>query len=180
MATNRIRTPGAAIVARLVVAILVFLGAPTAPSRAAGALECPDIGATHVPDLIGDMTGAGLATVGSRVDLVNEVNGAINRLQIADPNISWTAVQDVLIAAYCRVLADAPGLTAAEKWRRMRQFSRIVEQQIAGDALPAGSLIIANVPLPPAVFRQLRSQAAAVHVTTAKFMADILATAAGR
>jgi hypothetical protein len=62
----------------------------------------------------------------------------------------------------------------------MRQFDRLVEQQIAGDALPAGSLIIANVPLPPAVFHELRSQAAAVHLTTAQLMADILARAAGR
>jgi hypothetical protein len=173
------RTRSSAIIARLVVAMFVFIGAPTAPSRAAGNLECPDIGAGHVPDLIGDTTGAGLATA-SRAELVNEVNGAINRLQIADPNISWTDVQNTLIAAYCRVVADAAGLTAAEKWRRMRQFDRIVEQQISGDALPAGSLIVANVPLPPAVFRELRSQAAAVHVTTAQFMADILGRAAGR
>jgi hypothetical protein len=169
-----------AIVARLVVAMLVFIGGPAAHSRAAGNLECPEIGAGHVPDLIGDTTGAGLATTASRAELVNEVNGAINRLQIADPNISWTDVQNALVAAYCRVVADAPGLTVAEKWRRMRQFDRIVEQQIGGDALPAGSLIVANVPLPPAVFRELRSQAAAVHLTTAQFMADILGRATGR
>jgi hypothetical protein len=77
-------------------------------------------------------------------------------------------------------VADAPGLSAADKWRRMRQFDRIVEQRIAADAMPAGSLIIANVPLPPVVFRELRSQATAVHLTTAQFMADILARAAGR
>ena len=169
-----------AIVARLVVAMFVSLGGATAQSRAAGNLECPEIGAGHVPDLIGDMTGAGLATTTSRADLVNEVNGAINRLQTGDPNISWTDVQNALVAAYCRVVADAPGLTVSEKWRRMRQFDRIVEQQIGADALPAGSLIVANVPLPPAVFRQLRSQAAAVHLTTAQLMADILARAAGR
>ena len=169
-----------AIVARFVAAMFVFLGGPTAQSRAAGNLECPEIGAGHVPDLIGDTTGAGLVTTASRADLVNEVNRAINRLQMGDPDISWTDVQNALIAAHCRAVADAVGLTVAEKWRRMRQFDRIVEQQIAGDALPAGSLIIANVPLPPAVFRELRSQAAAVHLTTAQFMADILARAAGR
>jgi hypothetical protein len=127
-----------------------------------------------------DTKGAGLVTVDSRPDLVNEVNWAINRLQLADPSISWTDVQNVLIAAYCRAVADAPGLSAADKWRRMRQFDRIVEQRIAADAMPAGSLIIANVPLPPVVFRELRSQATAVHLTTAQFMADILARAAGR
>jgi hypothetical protein len=174
------RTPGSAIVARLVVAMFVLLGGPTAQSHAAGTLECPEIGAGHAPDLIGDRTGAGLFTTTSRAELTNQINEAINRLQISDPNVSWTDVQNVLVAAYCRVVADAAGLTVAEKWRRMRQFDRIVEQQIAGDALPAGSLIIANVPLPPAVFRELRSQAAAVHLTAAQFMADILARAAGR
>ena len=42
------RTPGWAIVARLVVAMFVFIGGPMAESRAAGNLECPDIGAGHV------------------------------------------------------------------------------------------------------------------------------------
>ena len=102
------RTPSWAIVARLVVAMFVFIGGPTAQSRAAGNLECPEIGAGHVPDLIGDTTGAGLATTSSRADIVNEVNGAINRLQVADPNVSWTDVQNALTAAYCRAVADAP------------------------------------------------------------------------
>jgi hypothetical protein len=171
---------GSAVVARLVLAMFVFLGASAAQSRAAGTLECPEVGPRHVPALIGDATGAGLVTTASPVDLANEVNGAISRLQIADPTISWTDVQNALIAAYCRVVADAPGLTGSEKWLRMRQFDRIVEQQIAADAMPSGSLIIANVPLPSAVFRELSSQAATVHVTTAQFMADILARAAGR
>jgi hypothetical protein len=174
------RTAKSAIVAKLVVAMLLLLGGPAAQSRAAGILECPEIGAGHVPDLIGGTTAAWFVNAASRVDLVNEVNGAINRLQIADPGISLTEVQNVLIAAYCRVVADASGLTVSDKWRRIRQFDRIVEQQIAADALPAGSLIVANVPLPPAVFGALRSQAAAVHLTTAQFMADILARAAGR
>ena len=125
-------TPSWAIVARLVVAMFVFIGGPTAQSRAAGNLECPEIGAGHVPDLIGDTTGAGLAATASRADLVNEVNGAINRLQIADPNISWTDVQNTLIAAYCRAVADAPGLAVAEilggvrrPWRVANESGRI-------------------------------------------------------
>jgi hypothetical protein len=171
---------GSAAAARLVVAMCVCLGAATAQSRAAGMLECPKIGARHVPALIGDTAGAGLVATANRTDLVDEVNGAINRLQLADPAIPWTDVQNVLVAAYCRAVADAPGLTIAEKWDRMRQFDRIVEQQISADAMPAGSLIVAIVPLPPVVYNALRSQATAVHLPTAQFMADILARAAGR
>jgi hypothetical protein len=46
--------------------------------------------------------------------------------------------------------------------------------------MPQGSLIIANVPLPRDVYRELRSEAAAVDQTPAQLMAAILARAAGR
>jgi hypothetical protein len=72
-----------------------------------------------------------------------------------------------------------PGLTAAEKWRRMRQFDTILQQQVAANTLAPGTLIIANVPLPPAVYRELRSQAAKVDKTPAQLMAAILSRAAG-
>jgi hypothetical protein len=104
----------------------------------------------------------------------------VNRLQIERPNISYTELTNVLIAAYCPLVVNAPQLTAAEKWQRMRQFDAILRQQLAADTMPQGSLIIANVPLPPAVYRELRSQAAAVDQTPAQFMAAILARAAGR
>src|SRR5215468_3938245 len=95
---------------------------------AAENLECPEIGPGRVPDLIGDATGSGLVTTGNRVELVNEINYLINKLQLSEPNISSTDVQNVLIAAYCRVMARAPGLTASEKWSRMRQFDGVVQQ----------------------------------------------------
>jgi hypothetical protein len=72
--------------------------------------------------LIGDATGGGLFATENRIDLTNEINDAINRLQISDPNISWSDVQNVLIAAYCRVVSRKAGLTAAKRWGRMRQF----------------------------------------------------------
>jgi len=62
----------------------------------------------------------------------------------------------------------------------MRQFDNILQQQIAANTMPPGTLIIANVPLPPAVYRELRSQAAASHQSPAQLMAAILARAAGR
>ena len=48
------------------------------------------------PDLIDDAAGGGLFTPENRVDLSNEINEAINRLQIARPDISWSNVQNVL------------------------------------------------------------------------------------
>jgi hypothetical protein len=54
-------------------------------SHAAENLECPEIGPGRVPDLIGDATGSGLVTTGNRVELANEINYLINKLQISDP-----------------------------------------------------------------------------------------------
>jgi hypothetical protein len=86
----------------------------------------------------------------------------------------------VLIAAYCRVVAGRRELAASEKWSRMRQFDSVLEQEIAANAMPPGTLIVANVPLPPEAFRELRSQAVASNQTTGQLMAAILTRAAGR
>ena len=127
-------------------------------------LECPEIGSGSIPDIFGAEGGG----TESRVDLANEINEAINTLQIASPNISWSEVQNVLIAAYCRVVARKPGLSAAERWTRMRQFDSVLESQIAANKMPAGTLIIANVPLPPDVYRELKRQALVSNQTAAQ------------
>jgi hypothetical protein len=141
-----------------VLMLLVFLYC-SQNSYGAENLECPEIDAISVPDLMGDASGGGLFATENRVDLANEINEAIYRLQIANPNISWTVVQNVLISAYCRVVVRQGGLTAAEKWDHMRQFDNVLQRQIAANMMPAGTLIIANVPLPPDVYRELRRQA---------------------
>jgi hypothetical protein len=132
-----------------------------------------------VPDLLADAKRAQLVTTGNSTDLANEIYDLINRLQIERPTISYTELTNVLIAAYCPVVAKAP-LTEAEKWQRMRQFDAVLSQQFAADTMPAGSLIIASIPLPPAVYRELRSRAADANQSPAQFMAAILAKAAGR
>ena len=162
------------------VALLSLLCCAATQGYAAENLECPEIGPGRVPDIIGDATGGGLFATENRIDLTNEINDAINRLQISDPNISWSDVQNVLIAAYCRVVSRKAGLTAAERWGRMRQFVSVLEQQIAANRLAPGTLLIASVPLPPDVFRELRSQAAASGQTTTQLMAAILTRAAGK
>jgi len=149
-------------------------------SYGAETLECPEIGSASVPDLMSDASGGGLFVTQNRVDLANEINESINRLQIASRNISWSYVQNVLIAAYCRVVARKPALTATEKWDRMRQFESILERQIAANMMPSGSLIIANVPLPPDVYRELKRQAVVSSQTTSQLMAAILTRAAGK
>ncbi|MGY3621423.1 hypothetical protein [Bradyrhizobium sp. USDA 10063] len=161
-------------------ALFMLLCCSTGRSYGADTLDCPEIGSRSVPDLIGDASGGGLFATDNRVDLANEINEAINRLQIASPNITWSDVQNVLIAAYCRVVARKSALTATEKWGRMRQFESTLERQIAANMMPPGTLIIANVPLPPDVYRELTRQAAVSSQTTAQLMATILTRAAGK
>jgi hypothetical protein len=161
-------------------ALFIFLCCSTGSGDGADTLDCPEIGSSSVPDLIGDTTGGGLFTTDNRVDLANEINESVNRLQVANPNISWTDMQNVLIAAYCRVVARKPGLTAGERWSRMRQFDSVLERQIAANMMPAGSLIIANVPLPPDVYRELKKQAVVSNQTPSQLMTAILTRAAGK
>ena len=162
--------------------LVLFMLLCCSPGQSYGAdtLECPEIGSGSVPDLIGDASGGGLFTTENRIDLANEINEAINRLQIANPNISWTDAQNVLVAAYCRVVARKGGLTAAEKWVRMRLFDNVLERQIAANMMPAGTLIIASVPLPPDIFRELKQQAFVSNQTPAQLMTAILSRAAGK
>jgi hypothetical protein len=168
---------------RLRLACLLLAGGLLAFAPAQGhaaGIECPEVGPGGVPDLLGNEPQFRLNSAGGSVDLGNEIDYLINKLQIEKPDISSAELTNVLIAAYCSEVANLPQLTAAEKWRRMRQFDAIVLQQIAANTAAPGTLIIANVPLPPAVFRELRSQAASANQSPAQLMAAILTRAAGR
>ena len=154
------------------------LGCLPARGHTAG-LDCPEMGPGAVPNLLSDLQFK-LVTSSDSVDVANEINDLINKLQIEKPNISYAELTDALIAAYCPAVANMANLTASEKWRRMRQFDTILQQQLAANMMPSASLIIANVPLPPSVYRELRSQAASIGQTPAQLMAAILARAAGK
>jgi hypothetical protein len=154
------------------------LGCLPARGLTAG-LDCPEVGPGAVPNLIADVQ-VKLITSGNSVDVANEIYDLINKLQIEKPNISYAELTDALVAAYCPVVANTANLTPSEKWRRMRQFDTILQQQLAANMMPSGSLVIANVPLPPAVYRELRTQAAGAGQTPAQLMAAILSRAAGK
>src|SRR5271166_5800725 len=147
------------------------------PAYAAG-LECPEIGQAGVPDLTSDPPRAKLLLGGAGADLANEISDLINQVQLKKPSISNTDLTNGLIAAYCPLVAQAPGLTSAQRWSQIHRFEKAVQQQL--NEMPPGSMIVADVPLPPAVYRQLRNQAEAVGQTPAQLMASILAVAAGK
>ena len=164
---------------RFVLVLFMLLCCSARQSFGAETLECPEMGSRSILDFSG-AAGDGLFPTENSVDLANEINEAINALQIASPNISWSEVQNVLIAAYCHVVVRKPGLDALEKWTRMRQFDSVLERQIAANMMPTGTLIIANVPLPPDVYRELKRQALVSKQTAAQLMTAILTRAAGK
>ena len=145
----------------------------------ASGLECPEVGGGAIPALIGDSQIRRMTT-GNNTDLATEIGGLIGRLRAENPTASDTEVANILIAAYCPVVAQKADAAPAEKWGLMRQFDRVLMQQLAATAMPQGSLIIANVPLPPAIYENLSGQAKARGQTTADFMAAILTRAAGQ
>jgi hypothetical protein len=61
----------------------------------------------------------------------------------------------IIVAAYCPVVTNMARLTVSDKWQRVHQFDTILQQQLAANMLSPGTLIIANVLLPPAVYREL-------------------------
>jgi hypothetical protein len=141
-------------------------------------LECPEIGRTGVPDLTSDSSRAKLLVSGSSADLANEVSELINQVQLKEPSISNADLTNGLIAAYCPLVAQAPALTSAQRWSQIHRFEKAVQQQLS--EMPPGSMIVGNVPLPPAVCRRLRSQAEAAGQTPAQLMGSILTAAAGK
>jgi len=164
--------------AALRVLTLVGLVVLPIPVHASG-LECPEVGRGAIPALTGDAQIKRMTT-GNNADLAAEIDGLIGQLRAENSSASDTEIANILIAAYCSVVARKAGASPAERWQLMRQFDRVLMQQLAATAMPPGSLIIANVPLPPAVYQNLSGQAEAQGQTAADFMAAILPRAAGR
>src|SRR5262245_59361312 len=104
---------------RLALAFVVAgaLGGLPARGHTAG-LDCPEIGpAGAVPKLLSELQ-IKLVASGGSIDLANEISDLVNKLQIDKPNISSADLTDILIAAYCPVVANLANLSDAEKWRR--------------------------------------------------------------
>jgi hypothetical protein len=103
----------------------------------------PELGPGTAPDLLTDLQ-VKLVTTGNKVDLANELNDVIYKLQIEKLGISYAELTDVLIAAYCPAVATTVNLTASEKLSRMRAFDTTLQQQLAANMTPPGTEIIAN------------------------------------
>lgn len=154
------------------------VGLSSGSAKAAG-LECPEISAA-VPNLLAEVPQLDRLTTANTVDLANEINGLIARVKSEKPGISNDEITDVLLAAFCPVVSAKTNLSGAEKWRLMHRLDTVAMQQLQASTMPAGSLIIASVPLPPDVFRDLSNKAETVGQQPAQYMATILKKAVGK
>ena len=117
-------------------------------------------------------------TTGNDADLANEIDGLIGRARAEAPTASIAETANLLIAAYCPVVAQMTTRSTQEKWQLMRQFDRVLMQQLSATAMPQGSLIVVNVPLAPVIYETLSIQAKASGQQTTDFIAGVLARAA--
>ena len=106
------------------------------------------------------------------------LDGLIGRARAEAPRASIAETANLLIAAYCPVVAQMTTRSTQEKWQLMRQFDRVLMQQLSATAMPQGSLIVVNVPLAPAIYETLSIQAKASGQQTTDFIAGVLARAA--
>jgi len=170
------RLPRSAACVALVVGLISLL-----PVWAhAEALECPTIDRTAVARLDAADSQIQRMTIGNDVDLAHEISGLVAVVKDQNPAASYDTIVDTLIAAYCGALARNPNISAAKRWQRIRAFDRVLMQEVAANTMPPGSSIIANVPLPPAVYQTLTNQAKASGQKTVDFLAAILTNAAGK
>jgi hypothetical protein len=96
----------------------LLMGTLATSAKATG-LECPDIGHTGVPDLTSNPTRAKLLIGGSGIDLANDISELISEVRLKEPGKSNADRPNGLIAAYCPLVAQAPGLTTRQRWTQM-------------------------------------------------------------
>lgn len=155
-----------------------FHGSP-GQAQQNGGIVCPQPGSEAPASLISS-SDAEMRLKDNGVDLANDVTSDIYRIRSRSPNISYDELTDTLIAAYCPVIANAKGLTDNQKWDRFRLFDKLVQQMVAANAMMGDTRIIANIPLPPAIFDRLAQAAREKGETPATYMGALLVQAAGK
>lgn len=154
---------------------IVFTSVFPASVRAQ-ALDCPKIGA-KLPALGSDDAQIKRMTTDNEVDLSNELGSLIRQVKAEYPKLTKDEVANGLLAAYCPIVTRMPEISAAAKWRLIRQFDQALYREQTANAMPKGAKIIAKVPLPPTVYRKLSARASVTKQPAARLMASILTRA---
>jgi hypothetical protein len=111
----------------LLLALVGSIVSLPAAVRASG-LECPTT-ATGSLSIASDSQITRMTT-GNDADLAKEIDGLIGRARAEAPRASIAETANLLIAAYCPVVAQMTTRSTQEKWQLMRQFDRVLMQQL--------------------------------------------------
>ncbi len=140
-------------------------------SVAARRLGCAPIGESTVP---GAVASADEVTVASWADQGREgdaIAAIATRARADNPDATAADVARVVTAAYCPVVANAPGLDDAGKRARLRAFAGRAGVAIAPLFPPAGSNVLVTASLPAATANAVADAANAAHLPVGAFMA---------
>jgi mono/diheme cytochrome c family protein len=106
-------------------------------SEAARDFDCPEIGSAIVPQAMATPAQVALLANSGGADLENQIMVLVSATRSAQPGISDTNLVNMLNAAYCPVVANISGLSAAEKRTRLMSFALQIEDIIAANPAPA-------------------------------------------
>jgi len=174
---NVVASARLALLARAIlfaVAVVTSIASRPGPAYATG-LDCPDASQYA---LVVDDTQIRRMTNGNETDFANEIDNLIAQMRQANPTGSNDTIADALIGAYCRVVAQMASASSTQKWQYVRQFDRVLVQRLVATTMPGGTLIIADVPLPPVIYQKLSQQAMASGQRPTELMSSILINAA--
>jgi mono/diheme cytochrome c family protein len=126
-------TPNAT--AAMVMALRGAVPLPGAASFAADQLGCPRVSASGSPGTVAD-PGSNLLAIyadATPATLPNRTRALIAQVKSANPTISQADLADTLLAAYCPVLADQPGMSLTAKQAALTQFLAGAQPELAGN-----------------------------------------------
>jgi len=104
----------------------------------------------------------------------NRVHVIISQLHREKPNLSDAELTNMLVTAYCPILADAQDLSDEEKHQYLATFSSKIYQVLSKERLPPGSRILVQVPLAPDVLGKVEADAKAKKEDRAKWIEDAI------
>lgn len=150
-----------------------------AGSEAARDFDCPRVGSGTISNVIADPAQANFIAGGDPSEVGSRIDELISSLRTQQPGISDAALTNTVNAAFCPAVANAQGLSNAQKRARLMQLNERVQQDIATYVAPPEGHVVATVRLRPSLAQLLANQAASRHLSPAEYMAQVLGREAG-
>jgi mono/diheme cytochrome c family protein len=144
-------------------------------TKTARAFDCPAIGAAAVPQALATPQDVMALETGGDASMSEKVGRLIDDIRKQQTGLSDAAVTNVVIAAFCPIVANNPALNDNQRRARLIYFNMRLQDQLAARTPDADSGIRTTLELAPKVMQQITRAAADQHQTPADWMAVTLA-----